>query len=149
MNLQQGSRDTFSLRSIQHKDRDGKIICKTTLQRPSVAHSNLLQLQPILISQIQLEAVSSGRSIQSARSMPRSTLIASNNACEQRRWIPIHYKLIRRNAFFMLNCFERGAECILLVLESTGDIKFISYTLLNSSLVPRQRMHSTSLILAS
>ncbi|KXG51733.1 uncharacterized protein PGRI_091260 [Penicillium griseofulvum] len=35
VNLQPGSRDAFSLRSIQHKDRDGKIITDPDLSNPT------------------------------------------------------------------------------------------------------------------
>ncbi|EKV06610.1 DUF2406 domain protein [Penicillium digitatum] len=35
VNLQPGSRDTFSLRSIQHKDRDGKLITDPDLSNPT------------------------------------------------------------------------------------------------------------------
>ncbi|KAJ6142493.1 hypothetical protein N7471_001946 [Penicillium samsonianum] len=35
VNLEPGSRDTFSLRSIQHKDRDGKLITDPDLSNPT------------------------------------------------------------------------------------------------------------------
>ncbi|KAJ5359797.1 hypothetical protein N7517_008988 [Penicillium concentricum] len=35
VNLQPGSRDTFSLRSIQHKDREGKLITDPDLSNPT------------------------------------------------------------------------------------------------------------------
>lgn len=106
VNLQQGARDAFSLRSIQHKDRDGNVICKTTPNTIFSPASYPNQLQPILIAQIPPEAVSSDRLIPYVRSMLRSTLIASNNACEQCYWIPI--QIDTRERFFMLNYLERG-----------------------------------------